>query len=583
MGSPARRQRVVLALVLVALTVLTGRLVQLQGIDRPAYAEAASEQRQRATVLPAPRGSVLDRNGVPLAYSVDSRAITSDNRMVEDPRAAAAALAPLLGQPQERLRQLLSDGERAFVYLARQVDPAVAREIAALRLPGLFSEREPRRLYPGGDLAANVVGFVGSDGHGLGGVEGAMDEVLSGTDGRRTMEVDQQGRQIPTAGSTEVEPVAGHDVVLTIDRDLQWAAQDALARQVEETDSEGGQVVVMDARTGEVLALAVAPTFDASDPSASPAEHRGNPALSQVYEPGSVNKVITAAAALEEGVVRPETVVEVTPFIQVADKRFTDSHPSATTEQFTFTGVLAESSNVGTIDVSLKMTSETLHGYMRAFGYGERSGIGLPGESPGILAGPENWTGSSRGTIPIGQGVSTTSLQIASVYQTIANDGVRLTPTLVRGYRAPRDEDSEEAEPQDGATDALQGGPDVESREVVSARTAREITTMLEAATSDDGTAPQARIEGYRVAGKTGTARRVVDGRYSGYMASFAGYAPADDPRLVVEVVLDNPKTSIYGGTTAAPVFSYVTSFALNRLEVPPSGTVAPPVRLRAD
>lgn len=553
-------------MVTVALLVLAGRLVQLQGLDRPAYVAMATEQRLRAQVLPAPRGSVLDRNGEPLAYTVNARAITADNRLVDDPRGTAEALAPLLDVGEDELVERLSDGDDAFVYLARRVDPETARQVRELGLPGLSSEHEPRRVYPGGELAANVIGFTGADGRGLGGVEAAFDEVLAGTDGRREREVDQRGRQIPTAASSEVPPVPGDDVTLTIDSDLQWTAQRAIADAVEETDAEGGQVVVMDSRTGEVLALAVTPTFDAGDYGGANPKLLGNPSLSEVYEPGSVNKVITAAAALEQGVVTPDSVIEVGPCLQVADKCFSDSHEYEKTEQFTFNGVIAESSNIGTIKVALEMEPETLYDYMRDFGYGERTGLGLPGESPGILAPPEKWTGSSRGTIPIGQGVSTTTMQIASVYQTLANDGLRMAPSLVRatGDRRP--------------VAATQ-----EPRQVIKPETASQLTTMLEMATSDSGTAPQARIEGYRVAGKTGTARRVVEGRYSGYMSSFSGYAPADDPRLVVSVVLDNPKTSIFGGVTAAPVFHDVMAFALAQQGVPPTGTPVPEVALRAE
>ena len=565
LGNPARRGRAVLVMVVLALLVLAGRLVQLQGLDRPEYVAMATDQRQRAQVLPAVRGAILDRNGTRLAYTVDARAIISDNRVVEDPRGTAAALAPLLDVAQDELVDKLSDPDRAFVYLAHEVDPETARQIRELRLAGISSEYEQSRVYPGGDLAANVVGFTGADGNGLGGVESAYESVLAGTDGRREGEVDLSGRQIPTAHSSEVPAVPGDDITLTIDSDLQWTAQRALTEAVEATESEGGQVVVLDVETGEVLAMAVTPTFDSADPGEASEEHRGNPVVSQVYEPGSVNKVITAAAALEEGVVTPDTVIEVGPCVQVADKCFSDSHEYDKTEQFTFSGVMAESSNIGTIKVALDMEPRTLYDYMRAFGYDEKTGIGLPGESTGILAPPEKWTGSSRGTIPIGQGVSTTTLQVASVYQVLANDGLRIAPSIVK------------------SVDGRAITPEQEPRQVIEPETAKQLTTMLEAATTDSGTAPQARIEGYRVAGKTGTARRVVDGKYNGYMSSFSGYAPADDPKIAVSVVLDNPKTSIFGGTTAAPVFQDVMAFALAQAEVPPTGTPAPEVKLRAE
>ncbi|MGE5762569.1 MAG: peptidoglycan D,D-transpeptidase FtsI family protein [Mycobacterium leprae] len=567
LASPARRLRLVLAAVVVVVVAFVARLVQLQALDASTYARAAEKQRLRTIDLPAVRGQITDRNGVPFATSVDARAVYADPVEVNGVEETAARLAPLLGVPAAELRAKLSGTPRRFVYLARARSPEVGRQVTALRLPGIGTEPESRRTYPAGSLAANVVGFIGTDGHGLAGFEHAADQRLAGVDGHKTIEFGRNGPQIPIGVDDERAPVPGATLVLTLDRDIQWMAQRALEDQVVATGAENGTVVVMDPRTGELLALATAPTFDPNAPLRAPADARGNRALSEVYEPGSTNKVITAAAALEGGAVTPETPFVIPPTLTLAGKTFHDAEEHGV-EHLTFAGVLAKSSNIGTVLASQRVGKERLYATMRAFGFGDPPGLGLPGESRGILPPPGTWSRTQQYTISFGQGVSMSALHIASVYATIANGGVRVAPTLVRGW----------VEPEGGFAPA----PAAETRRVLGATTARQLRDMLEAVTSDEGTAPAARIPGYRVAGKTGTSQR-VDSEcrcYRGYTASFVGFAPADKPALLVEVVLQNPKNGHFGGVVAAPVFHDVMTFALKTRAVPPTGTRSPTLPL---
>jgi len=559
-----------LALLLVLFSVLGARLVQLQGLDASRYTLLAEQQRVRTVTLTGPRGQILDREGEALALSVDAKAVYADPHEVTEPAQTAAALAPLLRRPVAELLPKLTRKTR-FVYLARGLDPATADRVrtpmAGRRLAGIGKLPESRRVHPGRDLAANLVGYTGQDGRGMAGIESQYDEVLAGRDGKRLVEVAHGGQRIPSGQLLETPAASGRDVQLTISRDLQYMAQSALADGVRTAQADRGSVVAMDVRSGEVLALASVPTFDAQNPGASEKEDRGNLPLAGVFEPGSTNKVITAAAALDAGLVTPDTVLSVPGSIRIADKAFSDAHDRAT-EQMTFTGVLAKSSNVGTIMVGQQLGRQRLYDALRAFGFGARTGVDFPGESAGILPTPKNWSGTSDGTIPIGQGVSVTALQIASVYQTLANGGVRVEPSLVRGTR--------------GADGVVTPTDPIEERRVVSSRAAEQVLTMLEAVTTEEGTAPKAAIPGYRVAGKTGTAYRVdpACGCYRGYVASFIGVAPADEPRFVVAVAVDNPRAGYYGGQVAAPVFQDVMSFALRQSGVAPTGRKAPVLRL---
>ena len=570
-----------LVVVVAVLALLGGRLVQLQGLQATAYADQAAQQRLRTTVLPADRGQILARDGSVIAVSGDARAIYAEPRTIAaavcqpgavrpcTPAAIAAVLAPVLHRDVAALTTTLS-GSRRFVYLARALEPAVAKQVQALDLPGIGTLVESRRLHPAGELAANVVGFTDIDGKGAAGVELGWQRLLAGVDGKATAEVDRAGRVIPTGLGRTQQAVAGRDVELTIDRDLQWEAQRLLAAEVAATGASDGTVVTMDVRTGQLLALATAPTFNPDNRAGVSVEVMGNKAISEAYEPGSVNKVITAAAALQAGVVTPDSVITVPPTYQVGAHTVHDAEQHGL-EHLTFAGVLAKSSNIGTVQVAQRVGPQGIYDMLRAFGFGDYTGLGLPGESRGVIPTPDTWSGSSIATIPIGQGISANALQVASVYATVANGGVRVAPSIVRGIR-------------DG-TGHLTSAAAPATRRVISAVVAAQLRTMLEGVISDQGTAPLAAIPGYRVAGKTGTAQRVVKGRYDGsYTSSFVGFAPADAPRLVTAVVLQGTGAKGYfGGQVAAPVFANVMSFALRSMSIPPTGTRPPALRLSVD
>jgi cell division protein FtsI (penicillin-binding protein 3) len=565
-GRPARRLQVALVFLGLVVTTFGLRLIQLQGLDAPAYASAAAKQRARTIVLPAERGAILDASGKPLAMSVDGRAVFADPRLVVDPVGAAVALAPVLHMNASDLQVRLTRSG-AFVYLARGLSPQVGDAVTALNLPGIGLLPEPRRVYPNAGLASNVVGFVNMDDHGLGGLEYLDDKLLSGQAGQMTEQIGRDGRSIPSAQHTERAAIPGDDVMLTLDRDIQWEAQQAIAAQVRQTGAQSGTVVVMDPRTGQVLALATAPGFDPTKIADADPADLGNRPASDVYEPGSTNKVITFAAGLQTRVITPMTPVTVPPTLHLAGHTFHDAEKHGT-ERLTAAGVLAKSSNLGTILVSQRVGAQRLSDIMHAFGLGATTGIGLPGESSGILPPAKDWSGTQRYTIPFGQGVSVTALQVASVYATVANDGVRVPPRIVKGTVDP-----------DGQFHATPAPP---TRRVISSGVAQQLRTMLEAVTTNDGTAPAARVPGYRVAGKTGTSQRVDPrcGCYRGYTASFVGFAPADNPQLLVEVVLQAPQRGHFGGLLAAPVFHDVMSFALQSRHVAPTGTTSPKLRL---
>ncbi|WP_184616388.1 peptidoglycan D,D-transpeptidase FtsI family protein [Sphaerisporangium krabiense] len=579
LGNPRRRINIGLMGMAVVLSLFAGRLVQLQGLDSKVFEAKAAKLRVHDDPLPARRGTISDVNGHPLAITVEARKISIDPTKVppQQREQVAAALAPPLGVPKDDLVAKLATQRTHYALLARDVPIGVAKNVLDLKvggakIPSLSADPTYQRLYPGDDLAGGLVGFVGDEGGGLTGFEQAYDKLLSGKDGKQTVEVGGAGQRIPMTRSTRVEPVAGQGLRLTIDRDVQWAAQQAIARQVKATGARSGSVIVMDVRTGQVVAMANAPEVDLNKwESVSPADW-GNRAVSEVFEPGSTNKVITAAAALETGAVRPETVFEVKDKYQCADRVLSDAHPHPP-ERLTFTGIMAESSNVGTLMAAERVGDETLYNMLRGFGFGAKSGAGFYGEEVGLLPKADTWSGSQRCTIAFGQGVSVTALQMASVYQTIANDGVRITPQIVAGTVDQHDRFVPAKAPK--------------QTRVVSRRSAKDIARMLEAAVSADGsTGSLAAIKGYRVAGKTGTAMRYDENcrGYCGYTATFVGFTPADAPRLVALAVLQAPKNgSHFGGEIAAPVFKEVMTFALKSRKIPPTGTTAPPVRLSAD
>ncbi|MER6043358.1 penicillin-binding protein 2 [Streptomyces sp. NPDC001856] len=574
------------------------RLLQVQAVDASTYAAKAERNRYVGQVLTAERGEITDRSGVALATSEDAYDITADPTMfardqlkIDDgPERAAALLAPILGQEQSDLVKKLrpEDPEVRYTKLAGRQTPQVWKQIKDLKsalatksdtdrstvnvLAGVFSVPSSKRVYPNGGLAAGILGWVNAEGKGGGGVEQQLNALLSGKDGKIRY-AQSGGRQVPTAGSTETPAVPGSDVELTIDRDIQWAAQNAITEQVEKSRADRGYVIVQDTRTGEILAMANSPGFDPNDLSDARPEALGNAAVQDAFEPGSTAKVMSMAAVLEENAATPLTHVTVPNRLHRGDRLFQDDidHP---TWYLTLNGVLAKSSNIGTILATGQLgrtqaeANKVLHSYLREFGIGRATGLGFPGETRGILAAPGAWSTSQQYTIPFGQGMSVNALQAASVYSTIANGGVRVQPSLVRGTKGPDGRFTPADAPQ--------------KKRVVSQKTARTLAQMLESVVDDEeGTGAKARIPGYRVAGKTGTANRVdpATGKYRGYTSSFAGFAPADAPRVTVYCAIQNAtQGSYFGGQICGPVFKQVMEFSLKSLQIPPTG--AKPAKL---
>lgn len=559
-----RRLLAMLAVVMAGLGAVAGRLVWMQGMASERFVALAADQRERRVALPAERGDILDRDGAVLALSMRMESIFANPRFVPDPQAAAAALAPVLGIDAAALAGKLGQ-ERGFVYLARKVDPVVAAKAKALGIPGVESVAEPKRFYPAGSLGAHVLGFVGTDNKGLAGLEAQYDGLLSGRPGEMLIERDPEGRSIPQGKSHLTPPAPGDDIILTIDREVQFAAESALARAVESYRAKGGSVVVLRPQTGEVLALANLPAFDPNHFATAVPDARRNRAVVDVYEPGSANKVITAAAAIESGTADPSAVISVPDRLALAGRTFRDSHPHPTLD-LTLAQVIEQSSNVGTIKVAVDVGKDRLHDYLLRFGYGSPTGLDFPGEAGGIVPNPERWWSTSLPTIAIGQGVAVTPMQIVGVYGVVANGGEWIQPRLVKA----RVDGSGRHHP------ARAPG----TRRVIEPGTARQLTGMLTSVVEGThGTGKAAAVPGYRVAGKTGTAqkpRRDIRG-YEGYVASFVGFAPADRPQLVVGVMLDDPDP-IWGGVTAAPVFREVMQFSLRHLGIGP-GPVPPPAR----
>ncbi len=590
LGHPQRRVRAMFLAVCLVLSLFAAQLLRLQALDASAMAADALGTRLTTVTTPALRGSVLDSDGAVLAASVERWNVVADQkvtaqwyRYVKDPATsktrkitqgpaeAASALAPLLGLDVATLQAKLT-GQRRYVVVAKKLTPEVWRRIDALDVGGIGGERTSERVHPAAGLAVPVTGWYTSDNKPLGGLEQMTDDELSGTPGASTYERDPSGRQIATGEIAGTPAVPGDDVTLTIDRDLQFKAEQALAAQVEKTGALSGTLVAIEVKTGRILALANAPTFDPTATGAALTANLHNRALEDIYEPGSTVKVMTAAAVIEEGVATPASPFTVPYSVTRAGKAFHDSHQHPV-EHLTLAGVLAQSSNVGTILAGERVPAATMHDYLTKFGIGVPTGLQYPGESRGILAPVDRWSGSQRYTVLFGQGVSVNAVQAAGVYQTIANGGVHIEPTLVESVTR--------------ADGTVVTAPAPQTSRVVSAKTASQVVSMLEGVVSKDGTAPEAQIPGYRVAGKTGTAQRVNEkgGGYvgGGFTGSFIGMAPADDPQIVVAVTLQKPVNGYYGGTVAAPVFKDVMSYALQDRQIAPTGSTAPRIELTTD
>ncbi len=545
---------------------MAARLVTLQIVDAPAYARLALAQREREIVFPPRRGAILDRAGEPLAISVDLYTVYSDHIHIKDADQVAARLAPLLDVKEATLRMQLDPdfpGDQ-FEFLARQVEPAVARRVRQMKLPGIYMKVEPKRYYPGHRLASHVLGFVDIDGKGREGIEKQYDAILQGEPGRMVLEQDPEGRALPQAEYSHERPEPGRSVFLTIDKELQYFTELTLADAARLYQAESASAVVMRPQTGEILALANVPDFDPNEPGAFPAEYRRNRALTDVYEPGSAYKIITTSAAIEERVVGPSTSFTVPDTFLYSDREFNDSHPHPT-ESMTVAEIIRDSSNVGTIQIGLKLGGRRLDHYVHRFGFGAGTGLDFPGESSGIVIDRSEWTGPTIATIPIGQGIAVTPMQLIGAYAALANRGVAVEPKLMHATLDPSGE-------------VVAASPAARER-VVSRATARKMVKILRSVV-ERGTGVEAQIPGYQVAGKTGTAQKPLPGGGYGnsYVGSFAGFAPASRPAIVVLVTLDEP-SPIWGGVTAAPTFRTIAEFALRHLGVAPTENAAKAVK----
>ncbi len=560
---PAGRLVALFALMAFAFGTISVRLVVLQVSQAQELQDRAFDQRVRTMDLPAQRGQIVDRNGARLALSTPADDVYADPQLVDDPWGTATRLSPLLGVGvPDLVHAMTSDG--TFVYLARQLGRGASDRVQRLALPGIGLLPTSKRSYPAGSLASQVLGFVGTDGVGLTGLELGYQDVLAGTPGERTHELGLSGQAIVSGVDEERAPIAGATVVTTIDRDLQFQAQAALEQAVEEQGARGGTVIVMDPRTAEVLAMASNPWFDPNAFGDAPSATYRNRAVTDAYEPGSTNKVITAAAAIQERAIPLGTRLTVPWTMPVGDYIIHDSQSHAPM-QMTLGDIVAESSNIGAVMVADRLGAPTLATYLARFGLGRATGVGFPGESNGIILPLDQWNDTILATTAYGQGIAATPLQMVSVYSTIANDGRWVQPKLVRGTIGP-----------DGSLAPNEAAP---TRRVVSVETARMVTRMLAYAVQD-GTGTNAQIPGYQVAGKTGTAR-IPTGDGSGYLegqyiASFIGYLPAGDPEVVVAAILDRP-AAVYGGLAAAPLFKRVALAAIARLGIAPADRVPLP------
>ncbi|HYH94636.1 penicillin-binding transpeptidase domain-containing protein [Hyalangium sp.] len=548
------------------LAVAFGRAVYLQVYEQDKLRELAQDQYVRQIDIPARRGDIFDRRGTPLAQSVEVDSIWADPSMLQDVRKAARALAKALklgAQDAEELQARLQRGKR-FAWVKRQAKPQEVEAVKALSLAGMGFTKEPKRFYPQRELAAQVMGVVGTDGRGLEGLELAFNDELSGQNSSLSGFRDAKGRKLLMQGTLDPIEREGASVTLTLDRHLQYVAEKALVRAVEESKAVAGTVVVLDPKTGELLALANAPGFNPNTPGSAQQEALRNRAALDAFEPGSTTKAFVIAAALEEKALKPEDVF----FCEngawrIGRYTINDTHSYA---WLSAKGILQVSSNICAAKVGQVLGRERLVAYYHAFGFAERTGLSLPGEGKGIIPFPKAEV--ALATQSFGQGMTATAVQIAAGYGALANEGVLMRPYLVSKVVDP-----------DGVV-LLENRP-VEVRRVVSSKVARQVVGMLESVVAKEGTAPKAAMQEYRVAGKTGTAEKadpVARGYSDKRIASFVGVVPADNPRAVILVVVDEPKTDVYGGLVAAPAFKEIATAAMAHLAVPSSRTISPEV-----
>jgi cell division protein FtsI/penicillin-binding protein 2 len=539
-----RRIGFLFALFLALLVLAAARATWLGTVESRDLGRRALTQQVEEMTVYARRGTITDRNGIEMAVSEDATTVFANPFLLDDPAGTADRIAPLLGMKEDAVMEKLADTDTGFVYLRRKLDPTRGEKINRLGIEGIGTVVEPRRTYPQGPLASQVLGSVGTDNYGLSGLEQSHEETLHGTDGTRKVVKDATGKPVSIVDVERAE--SGEDIRLTIDAAIQERTEAVLSEVGQLYQPRGATAVVMDPRNGEVLSMANWPRVDANQISDAPEYARVNRAVGFTYEPGSTFKAFTIAGALEERLVTPRTKFTIGPTIQVADRTIGEAHDGGG-GTLSVADIIAQSSNVGTVTVGLRLGTEKFDAWVRRFGFSEPTAIDLPGEEGGIVPEAEEYSGSSIGNLPIGQGLSVTPIQMAYGYSAIANGGIAHTPHVIAG------------EPGEG-------------RRVMSAENAEKVARMLEGVLQAGGTASEAAIEGYTLAGKTGTAQKAENGGYSKtkYVASFIGFAPSRSPRLLVSVMVDEPQGSIYGGDVAAPAFEKIASFALPYLKIPP-------------
>jgi cell division protein FtsI (penicillin-binding protein 3) len=540
-----RRIGLLFALFLLLLTAATVRATWLGTVRAGSLKKRAVTQQVEHLDVPARRGTITDRRGVELAVSEDAVTVFANPFLIKNPTRVAAKLAPILHLPVGRLLEKLGDREKGFVYLRRQMEAGAGDRVERLEIEGVGTVVEPRRTYPQGPLASQLIGSVGTDGYGLSGLEQSRNSTLRGENGKRRLVKDALGEPVSIVEVQRAK--AGKDLRLTLDAALQERAEAVLAEIGSAYRPRGATALVMDPRTGELLALANWPRVDANNPGGAPGYARQNRGVAASYEPGSTFKAFTVSGALAEGLITPGTAFDLPPTIHVADRVIGEAHDRGGM-RLTVSQILAQSSNVGSVMIGLKLGARRFDRWVRRFGFGRPTGVDLPGEAPGIVLRLRDYSGSSMGNMPIGQGLAVTPIQMAQAYTAIAEGGVMRPPYVIESDRG-------------------------RERRVLPRRVAIQVSRMLEGVLGAGGTAQEARVPGYRLAGKTGTAEK-PDG-HGGYsktkfVASFIGYAPARDPRLLVAVMVDEPKGQIYGGVVAAPAFEKIMAFALPYLRIPP-------------
>jgi cell division protein FtsI/penicillin-binding protein 2 len=547
-----RRLRLLLALLLAGFAALLGRTAWLQGVQAGSLSQLAAKQHRESVVLPAARGTIFDRTGVQLAIGEQATTVYADPRQVRDPKLVATAAARSLGVNADGLYRALANTKSNFVYVERKADPAKAALLERRKLAGLGFYPEERRFYPQGSVASHVLGYAGVDNRGLAGLELRLDKTIAGKSGSETRVIDALGHVVDVVDPRPA--VDGLNVRLTIDHTIQANAEAVLRQTITRWRAKGATAVVLDPQSGDVLAMADAPGFDANAFGSTLVALTRNRAVTDVYEPGSTFKLVTVAGALSDRLVKPQTAFTLPPKIQVSDRVIHDAEERGT-ETMSVARILAQSSNVGAVTLAQKLGPVRLYAWMRRFGFGATTGVGFPAESPGFVLKPDKWSGSTIGNVPIGQGVAVTPVQMAAAYATIANGGLWVQPHLVAHVQGAK-----RMHPR--------------TRRVLRRPIAAELNAMLQNVVRE-GTGTLAAVRGYRVAGKTGTAQKPGPrGGYSSrYVASFVGMVPASRPRLVVLVTVDEPHGANLGGVVAAPAFAQIAAYDLQYLEVPPDAS----------